>query len=104
MDADPSLQIIRAIAWRELSDAARIQFAWATPGEVLTNGEVLSNVEADLKAEAIAPPDPLTPLANFCLLLLEPIRVDRLELRGNPQNRTLYVYKDETWHTEAINP
>jgi pyridoxamine 5'-phosphate oxidase len=94
--ADPNLQIVRAIVWRELSDAARIQFAWATPGE-------LTDLDADLN-EAIAPPDPLTPLENFCLLLLEPIRVDRLELRGNPQNRTLYTFQDGAWHKVAINP
>jgi pyridoxamine 5'-phosphate oxidase len=96
MDADASFQIVRATAWRELSAAARIQFAWATPGELI-------DLETDLKAEAIAPPA-LTPLENFCLLLLEPIRVDRLELRGNPQSRTLYTWQDETWQTVAINP
>ena len=42
---------------------------------------------------------------NFCLLLLEPVQVDHLELRGEPQNRWVY-YRNENqeWLTEAINP
>ena len=50
-------------------------------------------------------PDNIQPLENFCLLLLEPVQVDHLELRGEPQNRWVY-YRNENqeWLTEAINP
>ncbi|PMB30964.1 pyridoxamine 5'-phosphate oxidase, partial [Fischerella thermalis CCMEE 5319] len=51
-------------------------------------------------------PDPMQPLANFCLLLLDPVKVDHLELRGEPQNRWLYCYDDQQkeWSIQAINP
>jgi pyridoxamine 5'-phosphate oxidase len=69
-------QNLRAIAWRELSAAARIQFAWTPPSELLTD----MSLKADLAdPEVLAPTDPLIPLENFCLLLPEPSRVDNLE-------------------------
>jgi len=87
-------QKLREVTWRELSDNARIQFLWATPSEPTINSDTIE----------IAPPDPIVPLENFGLLLLEPNRVDWLKLRGNPQSRILYTYQDQAWHTLAINP
>lgn len=89
------LQQARQIAWQELSDAARLQFAWPAPGQP--------------RAEAVAfspqPPDPIEPLPHFCLLLLEPEQVDHLELRGEPQNRCLYRRDQQrVWSTQNINP
>lgn len=41
----------------------------------------------------------------FCLLLLEPQEVDHLELKGEPQNRTIYSYHSEQgWLQEIVNP
>jgi hypothetical protein len=39
--------------------------------------------------EAFTPqaPNTIHPVENFCLLLLEPTKVDHLELRDEPQNR-----------------
>ncbi|HEY9852356.1 MAG TPA: Npun_F5749 family FMN-dependent PPOX-type flavoprotein [Leptolyngbyaceae cyanobacterium] len=92
---DPQLQKARQVSWQELSDAASLQFAWPHPGEV----------RADAKAFQPSPPDPIQPLSDFCLLLLEPLRVDILELRGEPQNRSLYEVDDSgSWSTKAINP
>lgn len=92
---DPALQKARQISWQELSDAARLQFAWPYPGEP----------RADAEAFAPPPPDPIQPLSHFCLLLLEPEQVDILELRGEPQNRWLYqIDRDRTWSLQAINP
>lgn len=92
---DVALQEARQRTWQELSDSARIQFAWPHPGEVR---------EED--AEFSPPsPDPIKPLANFCLLLLEPVQVDHLELRGDPQNRWLYRQNaSNEWLKEAVNP
>lgn len=91
----PELQKARQISWQELSDAARVQFAWPHPGQPRADGE----------AFAPAYPDPTQPLSDFCLLLLDPVQVDFLELRGEPQNRWLYrVDSDRSWSGEAVNP
>ena len=92
---DRELQKARQNSWQELSDAARVQFSWPYPGKL--RGD----------AEAFQPPapDPIQPLSNFCLLLLEPEQVDILELRGEPQNRSLYrLDGDGNWSMEEVNP
>ncbi len=91
----------RVQQWRELSDAARLQFAWPTPQESRESDKAthqgLFNPE---------PPDPQNPPSNFCLLLLEPYQVDYLKLRGNPQNRYLYtrLLDQESWQVQEVNP
>lgn len=92
---DPSLFKARQIAWQELSDAARQQFAWPQPAAP----------RADAGAFQPPLPDPAEPLSHFCLLLLEPEQVDFLELRGDPQNRCIYRLEgDRTWVSHAVNP
>ncbi len=92
---DSALQQARVATWQELSNAARLQFAWPHP----------SKPRADAAAFEPPPPDVVQPLPNFCLLLLEPMQVDHLELRGEPQNRWLYNRdSDPAWSTQAINP
>jgi PPOX class probable FMN-dependent enzyme len=93
---DPALVQARQTQWQDLSDAARLQFAWPDPEQP----------RADASAFSPAAPDAAQPLPNFCLLLLQPIQVDHLELRGEPQNRTLYRYsaEDQLWSQEAVNP
>ena len=85
----------RQSTWQDLSDNARIQFAWEHPGEPRANPEAFSPPQ----------PDANKPLDNFCLLLFEPVKVDYLRLRGEPQNRTIYV-KDEAgvWDITEVNP
>ncbi|MEH2289432.1 Npun_F5749 family FMN-dependent PPOX-type flavoprotein [Nostoc sp.] len=95
-DSDHNLQPARIAMWQELSDAARLQFAWPHPGKPRIQ-----------EAEAFEPPAPdsVEPVANFCLLLLDPVQVDHLELRGEPQNRWLYHRDDQQeWSSQAINP
>ncbi|MEA5572399.1 Npun_F5749 family FMN-dependent PPOX-type flavoprotein [Calothrix sp. UHCC 0171] len=103
--ADVGLQMARVSTWQELSDNARIQFTWAHPGEKRANPEAFS-----------APaPDAIAPLANFCLLLLNPVKVDHLKLRGEPQNRYIYMRDEyiqddfnqqlnDNWSCVEINP
>ncbi len=83
----------RESTWQDLSDNARIQFAWAHPGEARANPEAFSPPQ----------PDANKPLDNFCLLLFEPIKVDRLQLRGL-QNRTIYVRDEAGWNVKEVNP
>lgn len=94
-EPDEMLQKARRQMWQDLSDNSRIQFAWADPGKPRA------------EASAFSPPDPskVEPLSNFCLLLLEPNHVDHLELRGDPQNRTIYHPGDDGhWNAETVNP
>jgi PPOX class probable FMN-dependent enzyme len=95
-DPNSALSNARQRTWQDLSDAARLQFAWPDPGKARTQ---------DNAAFSPPSPNPEQPLPNFCLLLLDPIQVDRLELRGNPQNRWLYTRNNsEDWYEEAVNP
>ncbi|MBC1218979.1 pyridoxamine 5'-phosphate oxidase family protein [Nostoc sp. UCD121] len=95
-DSHQELQPARIAMWQELSDAARLQFGWPYPGKPrIQEAEVFEP----------SPPDPIEPLPNFCLLLLDPVQVDHLELRGEPQNRWLYHRNhQQEWSSEAINP
>jgi PPOX class probable FMN-dependent enzyme len=91
---DSGLQQARQASWKELSDSARSQFAWAHPGKPRAGDEGFT----------VAPPDAAIPLPHFCLLLLQPDRVDHLELRGNPQNRRIYIRDGQSWSTQEVNP
>ncbi|MBH8563298.1 pyridoxamine 5'-phosphate oxidase family protein [Nostoc sp. CENA67] len=95
-DNHPNLQPARITSWQELSDAGRIQFAWPHPGKPR---------DATPEAFAPPPPNPTQPLANFCLLLLDPMQVDHLELRGEPQNRKIYQRdENQQWSSKEVNP
>ncbi|MFN6488120.1 MULTISPECIES: Npun_F5749 family FMN-dependent PPOX-type flavoprotein [unclassified Nostoc] len=95
-DSHQDLQPARIVMWQELSDAARLQFAWPHPGKPRIQ---------EIGAFEPPAPDPVKPVLNFCLLLLEPMQVDHLELRGEPQNRWLYCRNDQQeWCSKAINP
>lgn len=92
---DLVLQQARQNTWQELSDAARLQYTWPDPGQP----------KADAAAFESLLPNPNEPLPHFCLLLLEPVQVDHLELRGEPQNRSIYCRNDvNNWSTQPINP
>lgn len=93
--SNPILSPERRQTWHELSDNGRSQFFWPTPGQSRQD------------VSEFTPPDqfPEEPPATFCLLLLEPEQVDHLELRGEPQNRSLYWQeKSDRWLTQAVNP
>lgn len=93
---DAILQRERSRIWQNLSDAARSQFTWSAPGrDRSSEPEVLESPS----------PDPDRPLANFCLLLLNPDRVDRLSLQENPHERWIYQLEgDREWSVRAVNP
>ena len=95
-ETDDNLLEARKNTWQSLSDSARSQFAWATPAQPVTD----NSIEVDLDHL-----DPNTPLENFCLLLLTPHKIDRLQLKSDPQQRYLYTLQsDLTWTTQAVNP
>ncbi len=90
---DSGLQQARQTQWQDLSDNARLQFVWPQPRQPRSETGFTPD-----------PPDPLQPPDNFCLLLLAPLTVDHLELRSEPQNRSLYRCLDAVWTVEAVNP
>ena len=53
---ESELQRVRESTWQDLSDNARIQFAWPHPGESRANPEAFSPQQLDEK----------NPLDNFC--------------------------------------
>ncbi len=99
---EPDLQAERRSLWDRLSDAAQTQFTWATPGQT-------RDPSAELPVEVL---DGDRPSINFCLLLLDPTYVDHLELRGDPQNRFIYLRydsedpdnEDPEWTIQSVNP
>ena len=97
--SDLQLQKARTQLWQNISDNARIQFAWPQPK---------APRELDCSTDLFDPPAPeeKTPLDTFCLLLLTPHRIDYLSLRGNPQDRRLYTKTepDRIWQTTLVNP
>ncbi len=85
----------RKTTWHNLSDSARLQFAWPHPAQPA----------ADKSAFEVDTLDRHLPLENFCLLLLIPQKVDHLQLRGDPQKRCLYTLKNDSgWSIESVNP
>jgi pyridoxamine 5'-phosphate oxidase len=93
-DEPAPLQDNRQRLWQQISDAARQQFTWPSPGQQLQK-----------EAFVAPPPDPHTPPAHFCLVLLEPKRVDHLALRGDPQDRIIYTHQaPDHWHIQTVNP
>ncbi len=91
----PSYSKARAEAWQQMSDSARIQFDWGTPG---------ADRSEDPQAFNPPQPDEHRPSENFCLLLLDVTGVTHLELRGEPQNCYLYELVSDEWQMRSINP
>ena len=90
----PDLQPARRKAWQQISNSSREQFAWPLPA---------APRKQEMLALEVAAPNLDQPLASFGLLLLNPIAVDHLELRGTPQNRWQYLWEGG-WSVMAINP
>ncbi|MGC9504685.1 Npun_F5749 family FMN-dependent PPOX-type flavoprotein [Baaleninema sp.] len=93
--SDEALNAARRQVWETLSDAARSGFAWPKPGAERSPSEAFE----------VDPPNPEIPLDSFCLLLLDPCRVEFLALRGEPQNRWIYDRQPNgTWTEREVNP
>lgn len=95
------LRQARQQLWQNVSDNARIQFAWPHP-------KAPRDQDADEADNTDAfnppPPDEQTPLDTFCLLLLAPHSVDYLSLRGDPQTRQIHTKSGQAWQTNLVNP
>lgn len=93
-ETNSELQQARHHTWHDLSDSARSQFAWPEPAKPVVNDAMFD----------VQTPDENAPLDNFCLLLLTPTKVDRLQLKTSPQQRCLYFLQDRNWTTQQVNP
>jgi pyridoxamine 5'-phosphate oxidase len=92
---EPALQEARRDAWRTLTDSTRQSFTWPVPGES-------RDAIAAFLAES---PASNSPLPCFGLLVLDPCRVDHLELDGNPQSRWISRRDDHSrWTSHEVNP
>ena len=85
---------IRLNAWQAMSANARQQFYWPHPGQ--------SRADADAFEAVVHPAE--QPPDSFYVLLLTAERVDYLNLKGNPQDRQIYRYSQDSWSVEAVNP
>ncbi len=92
------LRTERERAWQALSDAARSQFTWPKPRQPCPDNPPVGSPI----------PNVIAPLSNFCLLLLDPVEVDHLDLRPNPHHRWYYSLQgscqESIWSVEAITP
>ena len=107
-EANSQLSQARTQLWQNISDNARLQFAWPQP-------KALRDSDNDEDAFSPPPPNDQTPLETFCLLLLTPHSVDYLSLRGEPQTRKIYqkeagqatpngLEESSGWKVTAVNP
>lgn len=92
---NPDLIKLRRQIWQQLSTKAKEQFTWANPGELVDQNQTYHQQDTELEK----------PLDNFCLLIFKPLKVDHLELKGNPQKRCLYLLdKHNSWQIKQVNP
>jgi pyridoxamine 5'-phosphate oxidase len=92
--AHEEYQNLREKLWQSISDSARQQFTWAQPASPRPE-------DGDFP---VGTADPVMPVENFCLLLLIPSKCDHLLLKGNPQNRYLYLRQGWAWQVEHVYP
>ena len=79
----------RARVWSSLSEAARAQFFWKTPGATEGAGECPALIETA--------PD------TFAVIAFTPFAVDHLVL-SKQQSRVASVFEQGRWSDRAINP
>ena len=92
---DADLLVARDTVWLGLSGSVRVQFAWPNPGGPREEPAVF-----DIPAPAKA-----SPPAEFCLIVVEPERVDHLQLRPSPHERQVYERDGAgEWLVTAVNP
>ena len=93
--SDRWYQAARLQLWSRLSDSAKLLWFWPHP-----KGD-RERVDAFLSQP---PEDSHHPPDTFVLLLFDATEVDRLELRGEPQNRTIFWQEAGRWQVRSVNP
>ena len=85
----------RIKTWSELSDSAKEQFFWPTPGKHIESSTNESKLNLVMHQEI---PE------TFVLLGLQPISVDHLRLKGSPQTRILSSIDSGDWISLEVHP
>lgn len=85
----PASRDKRESMWTSLSEAARAQFFWKTPG--------VPDGSGDAPTFSDSPPD------TFAVISFEPLSVDHLVL-AKKQTRTISVLKGDGWFDQSLNP
>jgi PPOX class probable FMN-dependent enzyme len=88
---------IRIHLWEAISKTGKLLWYWPTPKAPQAP---VSEYITDLPAVQ-DPPE------TFVVLLLDPVEVDHLQLRGDlvyPQTRHLYTWNGENWQCCKVNP
>ena len=114
-ETDPALALARTQQWAALSDNARLQFIWPVP-KASQEEDGMSDEARKAVFNPPAPPASSPPPDTFVLLLFHPSQVDHLQLRPNPQLRTIHDKKkqkmgkgvcmaaEEEWESRRVNP
>lgn len=93
-EEDPSLAAVRTSIWKALSDRTRAMFFQPPPGRNKRDTE-----EGGPNAEDGAPP------TTFSLILLDPVRVDCLNVGTEPHERSIYrVGPAGDWFKREVYP
>ena len=93
--SDSWQQATRLQLWGRLSDSAKLLWYWPHPKGDRDRADAFLHQPP---ADAQHPPD------TFVLLLFDATEVDRLELRGEPQNRTIFWQEAGRWLVRSVNP
>lgn len=93
---------LRKETWGNLSDAAREQFYWEEPGSAFdskSNGtKSIPTSGRSEDGKVLEPPE------NFLLMILDPFRVDYLNLRNNFRQIDTLVSEKDTWAQQQVHP
>ncbi len=100
LDGQDTLGPVRQQTWEAISANAQTSFYWPEPGQPRAEQAAFERQEQPVEAnQSSLPPD------DFVLLVLQPLEVDHLELRGEPQNRWRYSQTEErAWQSLEVNP
>ncbi|GAC1471125.1 MAG: hypothetical protein NVSMB9_16920 [Isosphaeraceae bacterium] len=90
--AQDELAVARMRIWQALPERSRQSFTWPTPGAPRSESVDFGRAV------------PLDVPSTFALLLLNPERVDHLDLRAEPHHRTLHRFEYGVWSDDWINP
>ena len=86
------MQKTREHIWQTLSDSSKQMFAWPASGKPVDSPESYQNPVVHLMPE------------QFVLIVLEPVKVDIVDLHHMPHQRHIYTLTDATWVTQRVNP
>lgn len=85
----------RILTWQNISDAARLQFTWAHPKH--TKSDLSHEINSNLNSQSL-------PLNNFYLLLLNPEKVEHLQLIYYPHKHYIYTLDYQlNWQQQEAN-